>query len=154
MAAIDNASRREYLTFGLAHEHYAIDILCVREIRALTPVTRIASSAPCMKGIFDLRGTIVPVFDMRVLLGLPEAGGGAPVVIILDLDGRPAGIVVDVVSQVVALTDDDVKPLPGAGHEAAGAYIRGVSSLHDCMLVVLEIARLMEGIDAPAAEAA
>ena len=155
MASLENAVRREFLTFALGDEHYAIDILCVREIRALTPVTRIANAARCMKGIFDLRGTIVPVFDMRILLGLPEAGSGTPVVIILDLDGRPAGIVVDAVSQVVALTDDDAKPLPHAGQElAAAAYIRGVASLQEGMLVVLDIARLMEGIDAPVAEAA
>ena len=155
MAAIETSARREFLTFTLGPEQYAIDILCVREIRALTPVTRIANAAPSMKGIFDLRGTIVPVFDMRILLGLSEARAGEPVVIILDLDGRAAGLVVDAVSQVVALTDQDVKPLPSAGHDlAAAAYIRGVSSLQDGMLVVLEIGRLMEGIDAPVAEAA
>jgi purine-binding chemotaxis protein CheW len=154
MAAIDSSARSEFLTFALGDEQYAIDILRVREIRALTPVTRIANAAPCMKGIFDLRGTIVPVFDMRILLGLAQAPG-EPVVIILDLEGRAAGIVVDAVSHVVALGDDDVKALPTAGGGvAAAAFIRGVASIQDGMLVVLDIARLMRNIEAPVAEAA
>jgi purine-binding chemotaxis protein CheW len=146
----------EFLSFILGDEQYAIDILRVREIRAYSPVTRIANSAPSMRGIFDLRGAIVPVFDMRVLLGLqPAAPGGHPVVIILDIDGRPAGIVVDSVCQVVGLEPDAVKPVPAAGAVVQAASIRGVATVEGAMLIVLDIARLMLGVDAPAvAEAA
>jgi purine-binding chemotaxis protein CheW len=155
MSAADLNSRDEFLTFGLGAEQYAIDILRVREIRAYSPVTRIANAAPSMLGIFDLRGAIVPVFDMRLLLGMPAAApGGNPVVIILDIDGRPAGIVVDMVRTVVALKTDAVKPLPAASSHADAGWFRGAASLDDGMLVVLDITRLMEGVDEPQAQAA
>jgi purine-binding chemotaxis protein CheW len=155
MGAVDISVRDEFLSFGLGAEQYAIDILRVREIRAHMPVTRIAHSAPSMKGIFDLRGTIVPVFDMRVLLGLPPADGVAnPVVIILDIDGRPAGIVVDVVCQVVALERGSVKPVPSTRPDLDTEFIRGATSIDDAMIVVLDIARLMLTLDAPAREEA
>ncbi|MBC8023512.1 MAG: chemotaxis protein CheW [Burkholderiales bacterium] len=146
----------EFLSFMLGDEQYAIDILCVREIRAYMPVTRIANAAASMKGIFDLRGAIVPVFDMRILLGLaPAPAGGHPVVIILDIDGKPAGIVVDSVCQVVALVEGSVKPVPAAKAHAAASSIRGVASLEEGMLIVLDIARLMASLDEPVrAEAA
>ena len=155
MSTANPGSRDEFLTFGLDAEQYAIDILRVREIRAYSPVTRIANSAPSMLGIFDLRGTIVPVFDMRLLLGMPAAApGGSPVVIILDIDGRAAGIVVDMVRTVVALEAGEVKPLPAASLHADAGWFRGAASLEDGMLVILNIARLMEGVDEPRAEAA
>jgi len=155
MGAIDIGASDEFLSFGLGSEQYAIDILRVREIRANMPVTRIANSAPSMKGIFDLRGSIVPVFDMRVLLGLPPAEVANPVVIILYIDGRPAGIVVDVVCQVVALERGAVKPVPSGSTDLEAACIIGATSIDDGMLIVLDIARLMLTLEAPAqAEAA
>ena len=151
MHAIDSIARDEFLSFNLGAEQYAIDILRVREIREHMPVTRIANSAPAMRGIFDLRGAIVPVFDMRIMLGMASAAaGGNPVVIILDIDGRPAGIVVDAVCQVVALEQGAVKPLPPGTTKVNDACIRGAVSLGDEMLVVLDIARLMLDIDAVA----
>ena len=151
MGAIDIGVRDELLSFGLGPEQYAIDILRVREIRAYMPVTRIANSAPAMKGIFDLRGTIVPVFDMRALLGLPPAEGVAnPVVIILDIDGRPAGIVVDVVCQVVALERGSVKPVPSTRPDLDDDFIRGATSTDEGLLIVLDIARLMLTLEVPA----
>ena len=152
--ASNDASGNEYLTFRMGEEEYAIDILRVREIRALTPVTRIANSAPAMKGIFDLRGSIVPVFDMRILLGLAPCEVANPVVIILDIDGRPAGIVVDTVRQVVALERGAVKPVPSVSTVVDADCIRGATQQDDGMLIVLDIVRVMQSLEAPAAEAA
>ena len=155
MHAIDSNARDEFLSFNLGAEQYAIDILRVREIREHAPVTRIANSAPAMLGIFDLRGAIVPVFDMRLMLGMaPAAPGGNPVVIILDIDGRPGGSVVDAVCQVVALEPGAVKPLPPGTTRVDDACIRGAVSLGDEMLIVLDIARLMLEIDAKVEQAA
>ena len=148
MHAIDTNVHDEFLSFNLGAEQYAIDILRVREIREHTPVTRIANSARAMLGIFDLRGAIVPVFDMRTMLGMsPAAPGGNPVVIILDIDGRPAGIVVDAVCQVFALEAGAVKALPRGTTHVDDACIRGAVSVGDEMLIVLDIARLMGTLD-------
>jgi purine-binding chemotaxis protein CheW len=151
MLATDSNAHDEFLSFNLGAEQYAIDILRVREIREHAPVTRIANSAPAMLGIFDLRGAIVPVFDMRLMLGMaPAAPGGKPVVIILDIDGRPGGIVVDAVCQVAALERGAVKPLPPGTTQVNDACIRGAVSLGDEMLIVLDIAQIMLDIDAVA----
>ena len=133
----------EVLSFSLGAEQYAIDILRVREIRKYAPVTRIANAVPAMLGIFDLRGAIVPVFDMRLVLGMQPASGGNPVVIILDIGGRPAGIVVDAVCQVIALENEAVKPLPRGTSQVDDACILGAVSIDDQLLIVLDIARLM-----------
>src|SRR5512141_377305 len=104
---------REVLVFVLGREEYGVDILKVQEIRGYEKVTPIPSAPDYLKGIVNLRGTIVPVIDMRVKFALPEARYDSfTVVIILRLARRVIGIVVDAVSDVVALSPNDVKPAP------------------------------------------
>jgi purine-binding chemotaxis protein CheW len=135
--------REEFLSFRLGDEEYAIDILQVQEIRAHEAVTRIANAPAFVKGVINLRGRIVPIVDMRLKLGMPAAGGGAPVTIILDIGGRIMGVVVDAVSDVIALLPDQIRPAPVLGIELASRLIRGLAPIDDRMLIVIDIARLM-----------
>jgi purine-binding chemotaxis protein CheW len=136
MGAPDIGVRDEFLSFGLGAEQYAIDILRVREIRAYMPVTRIANSAPAMKE--DLRPARLHRSRVRHAraAGPAAADVASPVVIILDIDGRPAGIVVDDVCQVVALDRDAVKPVPSASNDwtrpASGAPRRSTTACSSC----------------------
>lgn len=136
--------RREYLTFTLADEEYALDILTVQEIRGYDPVTRIVGAPPFIKGVVNLRGAIVPIVDMRIKLALETvAYTEFTVVIILAIAGRLVGIVVDSVSDVVVLAPDQIRPAPELGSAIDIRYITGLATLDARMVIMLDIARLM-----------
>lgn len=142
------AGARELLSFTLGAENYAIDILKVQEIRGYEAVTRIANAPAFIKGVVNLRGHIVPIIDLRVKLGLGEAKYDAStVVIILNVLGRVLGIVVDSVSDVIALAPDAVKPAPEFGSVLDTRYIEGLANLDGQLLIVVDIERLMGSRD-------
>ena len=148
MAAIDKrVAREEFLTFRLGGEEYAIDILQVQEIRAHESVTRIASAPEFIRGVINLRGTIVPIVDLRVKFGFDSAANTAPVVIILSIADRVIGVVVDAVTDVVDLAAEQIKETPEVGGAIAAGFIRGIAPMDDRMLIVFDIARLMMSAD-------
>jgi purine-binding chemotaxis protein CheW len=135
----------EYLTFRLGAEEYGIDILRVQEIRSYEPPTRIANVPQFMKGVVNLRGTIVPIVDMRLKFGCENADYNAfTVVIVLTVRGRVVGAVVDSVSDVLELAGDAIRPAPQMNSAAIDAsYITGIGSVADRMLILLDIEALM-----------
>ena len=134
----------EFLAFTLGGEEYGINILRVQEIRGYEPVTRIANAPAFIKGVVNLRGTIVPIVDMRIKLSL-----GIPtydqltVVIILNIAGRVVGMVVDSVSDVTTLSAEQVKPSPEIGNSFDSDYLIGLGTLGDRMLILVDIDKLM-----------
>lgn len=101
---------REYLTFRLDQEEYGIDILKVQEIRGYEQPTRIANAPAFIKGVVNLRGTIVPIVDMRLKFNCAQADYNSfTVVIILNLRDRVVGIVVDSVSDVMELSAENIR---------------------------------------------
>jgi purine-binding chemotaxis protein CheW len=144
MATVRNqVAVEEFLTFNLGGEEYAIDILQVQEIRALESVTRIANAPSFIKGVINLRGTIVPIVDLRVKFGMTDTASRSPVVIILSIAGRVIGVVVDAVSDVVGLTAEQIRPAPEVGSAIASGFIRGLAPLDARMLILVDIERLM-----------
>src|SRR6188474_254765 len=132
MAANDNkAARAEFLTFRLGGEEYAIDILQVQEIRAHETATRIATAPAFVRGVINLRGIIVPIVDLRVKFGFTHAADAASVVVILSIAGRVIGVVVDAVTDVVALGPDEIRETPEVGGAIAESFIRGIAPLSD-----------------------
>lgn len=143
-----SAGAREYLTFRLDQEEYGIDILKVQEIRGYEPPTRIANAPAFIKGVVNLRGTIVPIVDMRLKFGCSKAEYNSfTVVIVLNLRQRIVGIVVDSVSDVMELAADNVKAAPDVESVIASDAVLGLGSLGDRMLILLDIERLMDGAD-------
>jgi purine-binding chemotaxis protein CheW len=135
---------REFLAFKLGKEEYGIDILKVQEIRGYEAVTRIASAPEFIKGVINLRGIVIPVVDMRIKFKLGEAVYDQfTVVIILNINGRVVGMVVDSVSDVTTLTQEQVKPAPEMGTAFSTEYIIGLGTIDDRMLILVDIDRLM-----------
>ncbi|HET9581185.1 MAG TPA: chemotaxis protein CheW [Usitatibacter sp.] len=135
---------REVLVFVLGREEYGVDILKVQEIRGYEKVTPIPAAPDYLKGVVNLRGIIVPVIDMRVKFGLSEPKYDAfTVVIILRLAHRTIGIVVDAVSDVVALADKEVKPAPQLGTLVDSSFIAGLGTQNDRMVLLLDIEKLL-----------
>jgi len=136
-------ARDEFLAFRLGDEEYAIDILKVQEIRAHESVTRIANAPAYLKGVVNLRGTIVPIVDLRVKLGMAGKAGASAVVIILNIAGRVMGILVDAVSDVIALARDEIRPAPEFGNVLDTRFISGLAPIDERMLILVDIERLM-----------
>ena len=139
---------REYLTFRLGEEEYGIDILKVQEIRGYEQPTRIANAPEFIKGVVNLRGTIVPIVDMRLRFNCSEVEYNAfTVVIILNLRNRVVGIVVDSVSDVMELPADAVRPAPDIESAIDSGCILGLGSVGERMLILLDIEKLMGNVD-------
>ncbi|WP_374580254.1 chemotaxis protein CheW [Pseudoduganella sp.] len=135
---------KEYLAFKLGAEEYGIDILKVQEIRGYEAVTRIANAPEFIKGVINLRGIIIPVVDMRIKFKLGEpVYDQFTVVIILNINGRVVGMVVDAVSDVTSLTEEQIKPAPDMGTAFSSEYMIGLGTIDERMLILVDIGRLM-----------
>lgn len=137
-------ANNEYLTFTLGKEEYGVDILKVQEIRGYEAVTRIANAPEFIKGVVNLRGTIVPIVDMRIKFNLGQAEYDRfTVVIILNLRDRVVGIVVDGVSDVAALTAEQIRPAPEFSGAFDTQYITGLGTVDNRMLILMDIEKLI-----------
>lgn len=134
----------EYLTFTLGGEEYGIDILKVQEIRGYDAVTKIANTPDFIKGVINLRGAVAPIVDLRIKFKLGNVEYNEfTVVIILNLEKRIVGIVVDGVSDVIALTQDQIRPVPDLVSSIDTRYLTGLGSLEERMLILVDINKLM-----------
>ena len=146
--AVSTTGVREYLTFRLGAEEYGIEILKVQEIRGYEKPTRIANAPEFIRGVVNLRGTIVPIIDMRLKFNCERAEYNTfTVVIILNLHNRVVGIVVDSVSDVMELTGEQVRPAPELDDTLDSATVMGLGSVGDRMLILLDIEKLMASVD-------
>jgi purine-binding chemotaxis protein CheW len=135
---------QEFLTFTLGQEEYAIDILRVQEIRGYDQVTAIANSPAFIKGVINLRGAIVPIIDLRIKFNLAAVTYDQfTVVIILNVLKRIIGVVVDSVSDVIALDGEAIKPPPEFGSTFNTEYLMGLASVEERMLILVDIEKLM-----------
>ncbi|HEY0843374.1 chemotaxis protein CheW [Methylotenera sp.] len=147
---INNVSSRaksaegEYLTFVLGAEEYGLEILKVQEIRGYDAVTQIANTPEFIKGVVNLRGKIVPIVDLRIKFNLGKVEYNEfTVVIILNLHGRVVGIVVDGVSDVIALKEEQIRDVPSLVTSIDTKYIVGLATLDQRMLILVDIEQLM-----------
>jgi purine-binding chemotaxis protein CheW len=142
------ATGGEFLTFTLGKEEYGIDILKVQEIRGYDAVTTIANTPEFIKGVINLRGIIVPIVDMRIKFKLENVSyDQLTVVIILNLASRVVGMVVDGVSDVIALTAEQIKIAPQFGATLDTQYLMGLGTVDERMLILVDIEKLMSSSD-------
>ncbi|HEY1148218.1 MAG TPA: chemotaxis protein CheW [Pseudoduganella sp.] len=147
VAAADGQGR-EFLAFKLGSEEYGIDILKVQEIRGYEAVTRIANAPDFIKGVINLRGIIIPLVDMRIKFKLGEpVYDQFTVVIILNINGRVVGMVVDSVSDVTTLTPDQIRPAPDLGTVFSTEYMIGLGTIDERMLILVDINKLMSSAE-------
>ena len=143
-----NGPAQEYLTFTLGREEYAIDILRVQEIRGYDQVTAIANAPPFIKGVINLRGTVIPIIDLRRRFGLePKAGDTDTRIIVIEINGMTVGFVVDSVSEVLRIPANTVEPAPAVVSGLDSDYISGVGKLEDRLLILLDLDKLLSSED-------
>lgn len=155
LAADDAAD--QYLTFIMAEEEYGVDILSVQEIRGWEDATPIPNSPDFVKGVINLRGTIVPIIDLRLRFGLNQVDYGPMTVVIVlkvttEKGTKVIGIVVDAVSDVYSLTSDEMRQPPDLGDQVNTTFIKGLANVEGKMVILLNIDVLLNLKEIPDAE--
>lgn len=142
---IQKSTTQQFLTFTVQDEEYGVDIMTVREIKGWTETTRLPNSQEFMRGVMNLRGLIIPIFDLRTRFhrGLTDATA-KHVVIILVIGNRNIGILVDTVSDILDVNSEQIKSAPASEGQDAADYINGLISLQDRMVVLLDVEHLFE----------
>ncbi len=146
--AVEGSNGGQMLAFRLGAETYGVDILRVKEIRGWSPVTRIPHSPPHVLGVLNLRGAIVPIIDLRLRFALESAEFSPKTVnIVLSLhtaEGvRECGVVVDGVSDVVDIPAEAIKSPPALTGQVQSQFIRGLATVDDQMLILLDVDELV-----------
>ncbi|VAW85611.1 Positive regulator of CheA protein activity (CheW) [hydrothermal vent metagenome] len=137
----------QYLTFIMAEEEYAVDILRVQEIKGWDVATALPNTPDYVRGVINLRGTIVPIIDLRKKFGLDSIEYGATTVVIVlkvisDSGERIMGVVVDAVSEVYNVSPGEMKDAPDFG-EVQKEVVKGLATVEDKMIIVLDIDHLL-----------
>lgn len=149
-----NGAVRQFTSFRIGDEEYAIDIMAVREIKGWTETTALPNQPSYVLGVLNLRGTIVPIFDLRCRfgLGLTEATR-SHVIIIAKVNERAIGLLVDAVSDILTVTPDQIRPVPELDRGTTAEFMNGIISVADSMVVILSLEKLF-GRASPAMEVA
>ena len=144
----DTVEQAQYLTFFLAGEEYAIGILRVKEIIEYDTITRVPTTPSSIRGVINLRGSVVPVLDLAVKFGLPETAitmRTAIVIVEVDLDGEHAliGLMTDSVSQVIDLSPADIEPPPAFGLPVRVDYLVGIAKAGKKFILIFDVDRVL-----------
>lgn len=149
-ATSEKASRRagKYLTFVLADEEYGLEILKVREIIGMMDITSVPRTPQFIKGIINLRGKVIPVVDLRLKVGISEAERtDHTCIIVVDVGNVEMGIVVDEVSEVLDITEDNIEDAPSFGVEVDTDFILGMGKANEEVTILLDISKLLSQSD-------
>lgn len=146
--AILSSESRQFLTFILADEEYALDILRVQEIRGWMPVTRIPGTPGYMKGVLNLRGEIIPIIDLRERFGFERRDyGKTTVVVVVWIKSaerqRSMGLVVDAVADTYNISNDDTALAPMMGEGLDPKFIEALATVDEKMVILLDIDYLL-----------
>ena len=138
------AEAEQYLTFRLDGLDYGIPIHQVQEIRGWTKVTPLPNSPRYIRGVLNLRGTIVPIIDLRLRFNLQEVPYDAvTVIVVINVGGRLAGIVVDAVSDVINLNPEERRSAPEFEGHANRQFVQGLTQVEDKLLVLIDVDKLV-----------
>lgn len=149
MTAVDSHEKIKgassaFVTFSLADETYAIDVLQVQEVLKLTDIAPVPGVPDYILGIINLRGDVVTVIDARRRMMLPErALDDASRIVIIDVDNQNVGILVDSVAEVVQISPDAVDPAPAVGNDQTSRFILGVTSTAEGLTILIDINKLL-----------
>jgi purine-binding chemotaxis protein CheW len=135
----------QYLTFRLGEEEYGVPILAVHEIKGESAITPIPNAPAYLSGVMNLRGTIVPVVDLRVKFGLPEVEHSRFTVIILVVVGaRIVGMVVDGVTDVRNFPTTEIQPVPEIAPHVDAGFVSGLARAGEKLFVLLDVAKVLD----------
>ncbi len=133
----------ELIAFEAGGQLFGLDIMAVREIRAWTPVTPLPQVPHYVAGVVNLRGAVLPVIDLAARLGWPPTETTPRhAIIVIQLGAQTVGLIVDSVSDIVALPADALQPPPSTGQDDVVQFLQGLAALSDRTVMVLDLSRL------------
>ncbi len=139
----DHQTNLQFITFRIGKEEYGVDIMAVREIKGWAPATRLPNSPHYVRGVMNLRGLMVPIYDLRARFGGGETEiTRTHVIIILKVGERVFGVLVDGVSDILTIPEDEIKPAPEMDSTVDSAYLRGLVTIKDRMVALLILDKL------------
>ncbi len=134
----------QFLTFLLEEREYGLELFRIQEICGYAPITPIPNLPPHVRGVMNLRGTVLPVIDLRMKFRLPEiAYGKFTVIVIAKVQEKTVGLLVDAVSDVLQVNEDDLRAAPDFGEAVDTRFINGVFQTHDHLAVALNLEKLL-----------
>jgi purine-binding chemotaxis protein CheW len=144
--------RRELISFRVGGQEFCVDVMSVREIRGWSPATPVPNSPSYVRGVINLRGAVLPVIDLAARLGLPvEEPSPRHVIIVTKIGARTVGMLVEAVSDILTVTDDQVQPTPDVACEAARSFIRGILAIDGRMVSIVALEQIVPALEAEAA---
>jgi len=141
-STVEEGEILELLAFQLAEEEYAIDILMIKEIIRSLEITHVPRRPPVIKGIISLRGTIIPIYDLRTRLGLTESPPTRNTrILVVDLNKGLIGFIADRVTEVVKAKGKDVEPPPATGDGMAAGHLKGLTRVNGRLIILLNLTK-------------
>lgn len=135
---------QQFLTFLLENQEYGVELLNIQEIRGFSPITPIPNVPTHVRGVMNLRGTVLPVIDLRMKFRLPEVEYTKfTVIVIITVAGKMIGLLVDAVSDVLMIAPQDIRPAPDFGSTVDVRFINGVFETHEHLAVALNLEQLL-----------
>lgn len=135
----------QFISFTVGEEQYAVDIMSVREIKGWTAVTTLPNQPDYVRGVMNLRGIVVPIIDLRSRFGGPSTDATPiHVVIIMNVGERIIGLLVDAVSDILSINDNQIKDVPAAGQKSESQFLRGIITINEEMVALLSVDKLVE----------
>ncbi|MFN4312376.1 MAG: chemotaxis protein CheW [Ferrovibrio sp.] len=157
--ATDHAGRSlrtvQLVSFTVGNEEYGVDIMAVREIRAWSETTPLPNTPEVVRGVINMRGAIVPIFDLRARFGMPRTEPTKyNVVIIVSVASRIVGILVDAVSDIITINEDEIRPMPSMEQVSGLGFMEGLITVGERMVGLIGLERMFSGRMLEAADGA
>ena len=135
----------QLVVFDLANEHYGVDIAAVEGIIKMQPITVVPHTPAFVEGVTNLRGEVLPVIDLRKRFGLPldQARSKDTRIVVVEIDGKKVGMVVDAVSEVLRVPDEAIEPPSPIVTTVDSAFIRGIAKVDERLIILVELARVL-----------
>lgn len=144
MAEQGGEAERQLVVFDLADEVYGVEINTVREIIRMQAVTSVPDAPEFIEGVMNLRGSVIPIVDLRKRFGLPAGEMTADTrVVVVDISGQGIGVIVDAVTEVLRITESSIEPASSVVTTEDSYYIQGIAKLTDRLLILLDIEKAL-----------
>jgi purine-binding chemotaxis protein CheW len=151
-AATSTAGQTQFISFAIGEDQYGVDIMSVREIKGWSDITHLPKQPDYVRGVLNLRGVMVPIIDLRCRFGqgLTQATP-MHVVIIVQVDARPVGLLADRVSDIISFEADQIQPVPRIAQASRMDFLSGLVTIDGAMIALIDLRSLLS---LPTSEAA
>jgi purine-binding chemotaxis protein CheW len=143
---------RELIAIRIGAQEFCVDVMCVREIRGWTPATPLPQSPTFVRGVINLRGTVLPIVDLAARLGFAAADPSARhAIVVAQIGHQVVGLLVEGVSDIFTVTDDKIQPTPDVASDMAKKFVRGVIAMDGRMISLIALDSVLPAAELQAA---